>query len=271
MKQTLATHMWMLIILLVGCEWKPPRIPAHLLKDATVKETKHSKPLVSKSKTASTDKSIEKKRVESEKRKEGSKLQKQDLKSGKAQHEIKKVNDAKPNPTLSTSKSVIRPQRWTLKKNEATSKDLVEAQKGESSKNIEQSSSLTSDPTASEYLYTLPPNSDPHIYLKQLVVAKKVIKRKPYGVTKEFSVNVKEPVVGFVTVRNFERPQRIKFKWVYKGKVRQINTLKVGISPRWRTWKELLGKHKRKRRGEWFLEVYSDRKRLLGRTTFILD
>ena len=256
MKRTLATYTWIVVTLLVGCEWKPPRIPPHLLKEKAASEIKTPKVLISTPKSTSLEtlskkkqivvqeeKQVPKKSVKSENLRVGS-LTSSLLPAGNLMPDKREIERVKTSPSPSSN-------------------DPIET--------ADLSATLTPDPTASEYLYVLPPNSDPQIYLKQLVVAKNIRRRRPYGVAKEFSVDTKDPITGFVTVRNFERPQRIKFKWVHQGKVRQINTLKVGISPRWRTWKQLLGKHRRKRSGEWFLEVYSDRKRLLGRTRFILN
>ena len=124
------------------------------------------------------------------------------------------------------------------------------------------------DDTKRDYLLKIDPHGPPLIHVKKFVIAKDVKRRRPRGVSKTFSSDSKQVMV-FLSVRNFETPQKIQLKWMYQGQVMQRDRLRIGISPRWRTWSFLqLSRHKR-RLGEWRVEVETVQgQKLLGVTHF---
>jgi hypothetical protein len=122
-----------------------------------------------------------------------------------------------------------------------------------------------------DYRLTIDPNGPPLIHLKRLVIAKSVKRRRPRGVSRFFKDTTKQ-VVLFLKVRNFEAPQKIQLKWIYQGQVIQRDRLKIGISPRWRTWSLLQLRALDQKLGEWRVEVETVKdQKLLGATHFKVE
>ena len=119
------------------------------------------------------------------------------------------------------------------------------------------------DSGKSDFLLTIDPDGPPLIHIKELIMATKVKKREPKGIKRSFLKKDRE-VLAFLRVRNFEKEQKIKLKWIYQEEVVQQDRLKIGISPRWRTWSSLKFNKKRKRFGDWRIEVSTNKGKLLG-------
>ena len=117
-------------------------------------------------------------------------------------------------------------------------------------------------------LLTIDPDGPPLIHLKELTIAKGVASREPRGARRVFRDKERE-VLAFLRVRNFERVQKIQLAWTFQGEVIQRDRLKVGISPRWRTWSTLRFDRQAKRYGEWRLEVSTGDGKLIGVTHFM--
>ena len=232
---------------LMGCEWKPPRIPKHLLPDASIPQNPKTQTDQSSSSVVALSQSDK--------------------------GEPKPL----PSPDTDTSSADKAPPSTQIKgitqKIDRVDFSTPSSESADPSTLNTQSDLpfIPADENADEYMYVLPPKSDPQIYLKKMVIAKRVFKRRPRDVSKRFLAASKSPILGFISARNFDRPQRITLKWIHGKKVRQTDRLKIGISPRWRTWTKLHRKNRRRHAGAWKLEVYSSQKRLLGRTSFTLE
>ena len=136
------------------------------------------------------------------------------------------------------------------------------------SKTVLNSLNLEDRLKAKDRLLTIDPEGPPLIHLKELTVAQGVISREPRGARRIFKDNERE-VLAFLRVRNFERIQKVELSWIFQGEVIQRDRLKVGISPRWRTWSIFRFDRTLKRFGEWTLRVSTGEGKLLGEIHFI--
>jgi hypothetical protein len=92
--------------------------------------------------------------------------------------------------------------------------------------------------------------------------------RMPTDVSQRFGPAA-EHVWAFVKIRNRMEPTHITMVWKHKGRVYSRKTLRVGTSPRWRTWSRfnLRGRGP----GQWVVEVRSADDQLLKRLPFTVQ
>jgi len=129
---------------------------------------------------------------------------------------------------------------------------------------------LTEKLKLKDYLLTIDPDGPPLIHIKKLIMAKSVRRRRPVGASNIFKGDIKQVLV-FLKVRNFEGPQKIQLKWIYDDQVIQRDRLRVGASPRWRTWSTMLLRKVHRKFGEWRLEVETVRgEKNLGVVHFVI-
>ena len=103
--------------------------------------------------------------------------------------------------------------------------------------------------------------------IKNFMIAKKIKRRKPLGVSSRFSLK-NERLWGYVEASNLDRPQFIWMEW-YRGELlRSRLKVKVGVSKRWRTWSwQRLSKLDE---GTWSVKVLSLDGELLAQTQFVV-
>ncbi len=106
-----------------------------------------------------------------------------------------------------------------------------------------------------------------NLQIKNLLIATKIKRRKPIGVSSKFSLN-NERLWGYVEATNIDHPQFIWMEW-YRGDVlRSKLKVRVGVSKRWRTWSwQRLGKLDE---GTWSVKVLDLSGGLLAQTQFVV-
>ncbi len=106
------------------------------------------------------------------------------------------------------------------------------------------------------------------VSMVSLKIATDIDKRAPQGVATNFSLRQKK-LWAWVKVNNDEAPTEIKMVWKRNGRVRSQVTLKVGVSPAWRTWSsKTLGP---KDAGDWSVEVFDGYGKKIGETAFTIS
>ena len=243
-------HLYVLLVLFMfsqtACEWKPPRRPHKKVAINEPSTSNHSSKVTPNKRELTRPKKTTLKTTTKEKT------------TGKVTAD-KTSSKQTPSPTTNDPKSVKVVQKEVPKEIliENTQEPIPPKEKTELEKLEEQ-----------DYLMTIDPDGPPLIHIKELVVATKVRKRQPRGIKRIFQKQDKE-VLAFLRVRNFEKEQKIKLKWIYQNEVVQQDRLKIGISPRWRTWSSLKFNKKRKRFGLWRIEVSAGNGKLLGSKQFL--
>ena len=174
-------------------------------------------------------------------------------------------------PKLKTSQSTTDQTERALESPDESKQPSQTERQPERQASAETSLSPVEAIKSRDYRLTIDPNGPPLIHLKRLVIAKSVRRRRPRGVSRIFKDTTKQ-VVLFLKVRNFEAPQKIQLKWIYQGQVIQRDRLKIGISPRWRTWSLLQLGALDQKLGEWRVEVETVKgQKLLGATHFKVE
>jgi len=92
--------------------------------------------------------------------------------------------------------------------------------------------------------------------------------RMPTDVSERFGP-ADEHVWAFVKVRNRTEPTHITMIWKHQGRVFSRKTLRVGTSPRWRTWSRISLRGRGP--GQWMVEVRSADDQLLKQLPFVIQ
>lgn len=120
-----------------------------------------------------------------------------------------------------------------------------------------------------DYLHTIEQDAPPELYLKSLQIGTSIKQRRLLGKSKRFDAREKQ-LKAYLIVRNFDTPQHIIVRWFNENKPIKKNRLKIGVSPRWRTW-TTLRRPAQFGTGSWKVEVYSKTRKLLARTSFYIE
>jgi hypothetical protein len=92
--------------------------------------------------------------------------------------------------------------------------------------------------------------------------------RMPTDVSQRFGPSA-EHVWAFVKIKNRTEPTHITMVWKHNGRVYSRKTLRVGTSPRWRTWSRI--NLRGRGPGQWVVEVRSADDQLLKRLPFTVQ
>ena len=111
------------------------------------------------------------------------------------------------------------------------------------------------------------PEPESKVSLVDAVIAADVEDRVAQGVGDVFGTDVGK-LVAWVSVNNPEAPTKITMVWRRDGKVRSKVNLKVGVSPRWRTWSR--SSIREYDAGEWTVEIYDEQNHLLDTIDFTI-
>ena len=120
-----------------------------------------------------------------------------------------------------------------------------------------------------DYLYTIEQDAPPELYLKSLQIGTSIKRRRLLGEGTKFGAQEKQ-LKAYLIVRNFDTPQHIAVRWFNENKLIKRDRLKIGVSPRWRTW-TTLRRPAQFGTGSWKIEVYSNKRKLLARTSFYIE
>lgn len=255
-------HHWILWVCVLsgsfGCEWKPPRRPVSTLSDHPISTEKIAQSSADdqlespeSSKRPSLNQEIAKKvpRVEET-------VDEATVNSKAESQTLKPENQAPSEKTVEIS------DRLTV----SSDHPVAHTSQGDFEEAIDVQDLVSQDEIAE-----IDPDGPPLIHLKELVIAEAVRNRQPHKPKRLFSTQ-DQKVTLFIRVRNFERPQKIRIHWIYGDQIVQSDRVKVGISPRWRTWTTLNLQRQAPKTGLWKIEVYSaSERRLLGRALFKVE